>query len=121
MAAQGKPLETKYITIAFKLLGVQLSGAVTKQWYALGLLLLPDEIGEELLSDVGENKNNDFRPPYLRMLEAWIRHSGDASWSKLLEALRTLDLGDVSADDLADAIEKWREDPGISLYSEHAW
>lgn len=104
-----RPLNIASITDAFKLKGKAVFDEITsRHWYALGLLLLPEDVCDKTLREIVYDPK-DGKPSYERILRAWLEHSGseEVTWESLLSALKSLDLKGVSADDLGADIEKW--------------
>lgn len=86
-----------------------------KRWFDLGL-----ELGlfQSTLQQIKLRYRENSRPCSEEMLTSWlkqedgVRKKGGANWPTLVSALRT---PTVDENDIADAIEKERKDPGSNV------
>ena len=61
---------------------------VTTCWYELGVMLLKED-QEQQLDVIRANYSGDNKKCCMEMLWYWLNANTDASWKKLLEALRS--------------------------------
>lgn len=104
-----RPLSLASIRKAFKLTSNETYYEIEKRhWFDLGLQLLPEELGDGILSEIGKDEKH-HKSFLIRTLEAWMEHSQDedVTWNTLLCAIECLSLETVHSEELAEEIRKW--------------
>lgn len=70
--------------------------SVATKWYDVGLELLETKHEEEL--EIIETNNNDVKTCCRKMFSKWLKTDELASWNKLIEALKSVELNKLASD-----------------------
>ena len=71
--------------------------SVATEWYQLGVLLL-DANRENELNIIETDTKNDAKTCCRKMFSKWLNIDEQASWDKLIRALRYIQLNNVASD-----------------------
>ena len=70
---------------------------VAVKWYELGLELL-HLANEHELKIIEKDAKDDAKMSCMKMFEKWLDSDEEASWEKLIQALRDIELDEVASD-----------------------
>ena len=80
---------------ALKLLNRHVRNEVSFKWHDLGLELLEQE-DERKLSEIQRNNPHDVSECCKEMFQLWLSSSNNATWNRLIQALRDIGLKSLS-------------------------
>ena len=70
---------------------------VATRWYDLGLELLETKYAMTKLEIIQADNRNDVSKCCTQMFKKWLETQTDASWSQLVQAVKSIELNDVAA------------------------